>query len=407
MKPVAVTGVGAVSGFGLGVQALRDGLWGARTCIGPLDRFDASRHRTRIAAQVHEAVPRDLLGPRPGRVTLADRFALAASLEALLAARIDPRRLDAQTGVFFGSSTGGFWESELYFARLIGAVPGRPCPSLLAAQQHDGPGDAVARAFGASGPVVTLSSACTSGALAIAAAAQAIDAGEVDVAIAGGADSLCQLTYAGFNALRAVDPRSCRPFRADRAGLSLGEGAGALVLESAEHVRARGKVPLAWVAGTGSTCDAHHMTAPAPDGAGAARAIREALAAAGLPPAAIAFVNLHGTGTPHNDAAEWRALAAVFGDRASTIPATATKGAVGHLLGSAGAIEAVVTVLCLVAREVHPTPGPDAVDPATPLRLVTGRPLAVPGCRSALSTNLAFGGSNAAIVFSIGDDERA
>ncbi len=249
------------------------------------------------------------------------------------------------------------------------------------------------------GPVVTLSSACTSGALAIAAGLDAIEDGEIDIAIAGGADSLCRITYAGFNSLRAVDPRPCRPFRADRAGLSLGEGGAALVLERASRARARGVRPIASLLGAGSTCDAHHMTAPAPDGSGALRAARSALAAAGIQPDELAFVNLHGTGTPLNDAAEWSALAALLGGLAARVPVTATKGALGHLLGAAGAMEAVATVLCLEREEVHPTPGGGTIDPATPARLVLGAPLPVPGARFALSLNLAFGGSNAALLF--------
>jgi 3-oxoacyl-[acyl-carrier-protein] synthase II len=263
------------------------------------------------------------------------------------------------------------------------------------------PGDSVARALGARGPVATYSSACSSGALALGAALEALRQGEVEVAVAGGADSLCRLTYAGFNALRSVDETPCRPFRASRAGMSFGEGAAVLVLETLERAQARGAVILGELCGAASSCDAHHMTAPEPSGAGAAAALAAALADAGLTPEAVDFVNVHGTGTPLNDAAEWQALSTVFGARAANLPVAATKALLGHLLGCAGAIEAVVTLLCLRAGEVHPVPRVDGEesDPELGAALVLDRPLTLPGARVAVSTSLAFGGSNAALVF--------
>jgi 3-oxoacyl-[acyl-carrier-protein] synthase II len=280
-----------------------------------------------------------------------------------------------------------------------------PSTSLLASQQNNGPGDAVARDLGIGGPVQTVSAACASGAMAIGDAVRAIRRGEVDVAIAGGSDSLCRLTYAGFNALRAVDERPCRPFRGDRAGLSLGEGAAALLLEPLERALARGARPLALATGEAATCDAYHMTAPHPEGMGAAEAIRGALADARLDPSEIDFVNAHGTGTQINDAAECAALVAVFGDRAPDLPVTSTKALVGHLLGTAGALEAVATILCLFNGEVHPMPDVGPTHPGIRLRLVLGRPLRLARARHALSTSLAFGGANAALVFTRHGDQ--
>jgi 3-oxoacyl-[acyl-carrier-protein] synthase II len=419
-RRVVVTGVGAVSGFGWGVEALWQGLHAGATAIRPFSRFDAAGHRTRLAAEVppapaapasataHPAGPaaaRATAGGRP--LSLADRFALAAAGEALVAAGLGAalRTLpEGAAGVFFGSSTGGMWESEGFLAGVFDGRRGSL--RAVASQQVNGPGDAVARGLGVTGPVQTVSSACASGALAIAAALASLRCGEVEIALAGGSDSLCQLTYAGFNSLRSVDEAPCRPFRAGRAGMSIGEGAAVLVLEPLERVLARGAVPLAELAGAGSACDAFHMTAPDPEGAGAAAAIVAALHDAGLGPEAIDFVNAHATGTPLNDAAEWRALVGVFGERSGRIPVTATKAAVGHLLGCSGAIEALVTVLSLARGELHPVPAVSAVssdvdpiDGACPAALVTGRPLALPAARAALSTSLAFGGSNAALVF--------
>ncbi len=390
---VVVTGLGAVTPFGWGVDAFWSGLRAGVSTVGPFGRFDHTRHRTHVAAEVPEApkAPDD-------RRSLADRFAVAAALEAWQAASAGEAAPE-RVGVFFGSSTGGMLESEAWFQGLIAGRHRPPTLALLVSQQYDGPGNAVARALRVRGPVLTLSSACASGAMAVAAALEALRRGEVDLAVAGGSDSLCRLTYAGFNSLRSVDERPSRPFRADRAGLSLGEGAGVLVLERGSSARARGARIRAGLGGAAATCDAHHMTAPHPRGEGAAVAIRRALASADTPPGAVDFVNAHGTGTPHNDAAETEALRAALGERASRVPVTSTKALVGHLLGSAGAVEAVATVLCLEAGEVHPMPDEGAPDPALGLDLVLGAPRALPAARVALSTSLAFGGANAALVF--------
>jgi 3-oxoacyl-[acyl-carrier-protein] synthase II len=407
-RRVAVSGVGAVCGLGWGIGPLWEGLRAGRTAIRPFQRFDHASHRTHLAAEIPDGdspcCSALASGPRWQRLSLADRFAVFAAAEALAMASL-PACLDSEAGVWFGSSTGGMFESERFFSEFLRGRWRSAKLRDLAAQQVNAPGDAVARWFGVSGPVSTVSSACSSGALALGAALDAVRSGEVEVAVAGGSDSLCQLTYAGFNALRSVDEGPCRPFRAGREGMSFGEGSAVLVLEPLERVLARGAEPLAEFSGAGSACDAHHMTAPDPSGAGAAAAMEAALKDAGLPATEIGFVNAHGTGTPLNDAAEWRALQRVFGERAGELPLTATKALLGHLLGSSGAIEAVATVLCLRHAELHPVPsGAEGVDPELPVSLVLDRPLPLPGVRAAVSTSLAFGGSNAALVFSRWDD---
>ncbi|HET9226941.1 MAG TPA: beta-ketoacyl-[acyl-carrier-protein] synthase family protein [Thermoanaerobaculia bacterium] len=399
-RRVAVSGVGAVSGLGWGIDPLWEGLRAGRTAIRPFERFDHSAHRTHLAAEIEAFEPADLAGdPRWRTLSLADRFAVFAAAEALAMAGLTGS-LEEWSGVWFGSSTGGMFESERFFNEFLRGRWRSAKLRDLASQQVNAPGDAVARWFGVSGPVSTVSSACSSGALAVGAALDAVRSGEVDVAVAGASDSLCQLTYAGFNALRSVDEGPCRPFRAGREGMSFGEGAAVLVLEPVERVLARGGEPLAVLSGAGSACDAHHMTAPDPSGAGAAAAVEAALQDAGLLPEEVGFVNAHGTGTPLNDAAEWKALQRVFGERAGELPLTATKALLGHLLGSSGAIEAVATVLCLRHGELHPVPSGSEADPELPVSLVLDRPLPLPGVRAAVSTSLAFGGSNAALVFS-------
>jgi 3-oxoacyl-[acyl-carrier-protein] synthase II len=404
---VAVSGMGAVCGLGWGTAALWEGLRAGRTRIGPFHRFDHTAHRTHLAAEAGDPPPervRSIPGWR--RLSIADRFALFAAREAVEQAGLSIPLGNEDAGIYFGSSTGGMFESELFFEEFLRDRGGRL--SSLASQQVNGPGDAVARHLGVTGPVETLSSACASGALALGVALEAIRSGEVEVAISGGSDSLCQLTYAGFNALRSVDEVPCRPFRAGRAGMSFGEGAAVLVLEPLERVLARGAEPLAVFAGAGASCDAHHMTAPDPSGKGAAAALSAALADSGLPGEAIDFVNVHGTGTPLNDAAEWNALRQVFGERAAELPMVATKSLVGHLLGCSGSLEAVATILCLRHGELHPAPGAgEASDPELPVSLVVDEPLPLPEARTAVSTSLAFGGSNAALVFSRWMDRTA
>ncbi|MEM7051348.1 MAG: beta-ketoacyl-[acyl-carrier-protein] synthase family protein [Acidobacteriota bacterium] len=395
---VAVTGLGAVSAFGWGVEPLWRGLCSGDCALGPFDRFEHSAYATHLAGQVPPA-PAELAAKVADwrRLAWADRFALAASLEATAGGL--PQ---GTVGAFFASSTGGMLEGEKFYGgleRFAGEGSDQPGIAWLVSQQVSSPAENVARTLGLQGPVETVSSACASGTLALGLALDALRSGEVDAALVGGADSLCRTTYSGFNSLRSVDERPCRPFRDDRAGLSIGEGGAALLLEPLESARRRDVEILALLAGSGASSDSHHMTAPQPEGEGAARALRRAIADAGLEADDLSFVNAHGTGTPHNDAAEWRALEAILGSAAETLPVTSSKACVGHLLGSAGCLEAVATVLGLVHGKVHPTPGDGAVDPALPVALVTGEARAVAG-RHAVSLNLAFGGCNAAAVFS-------
>jgi 3-oxoacyl-[acyl-carrier-protein] synthase II len=400
-RRVVVTGLGAVSAAGWGVAPFREALRSGRTCIGPFDRFDHAVQRTHIAGQVPPA-PASVRAPaRQGwnRLSNSDRFALCSAWEAAaqagLAQSLDRRR----AGVFFGSSTGGLFESESYFEELVRAPGSSPRRALLASHLIGAPAETVARHLGVQGPVETVSSACASGGLAIEQALRAVRSSEIDIALAGGADCLCLTTYSGFNALRAVAELPCRPFRADRGGMSLGEGGAVLVLEALDHARERGASPLAEVLGAGSTCDANHMTAPQAEGQCAGLAVERAIADAGLQSDNIDFINAHGTGTPLNDAAEYAGLRRVFGDRLASLPIEATKGVIGHLLGAAGAVAAVSVILGLLDEEVHPTPGGGLVDPAFAIDLVLDGPRPMPGVRAALSMSLGFGGANAAVVF--------
>lgn len=402
-EPVWVTGAGAVSAWGWGVEPLWQGLAAGTTAIRRPDRFDSSAYRTRVAGEVPDP-PAELAGRFSGWSgwSWADRFAVAAAREALDRAGLGAERPAelANATVVLGSSTGGMLEGEEYYEGLRRDQRSRL--RLITRQLVSSPGEVVARELGCSGPVETVSSACASGTLALGMALERLRAGEADIALAGGSDGLCRITYGGFNALRLVDDEPCRPFRRERAGLSIGEGSGILVLETASTAAARGATPLAILSGAGASSDAHHMTAPHPEGEGAARAVSRALVDAARGPGDLAFINAHGTGTPLNDVAEWRALASALGRVAGQVPVTSTKGAVGHLLGAAGAIEAVATVLSLVHGSVHPTAGVGEPDPEAPVDLVRDGTRPIERRGAAVSLNLAFGGCNAAVVFEPG-----
>jgi len=284
--------------------------------------------------------------------------------------------------------------SEQFLSRLLREQRHRLGP--LRFHECASSAELCARQIGAQGPCTTLSTACSAGTLAIAAAAELIEQDEADVVLAGASDSLCRLTLHGFGSLLLLDPNGCRPFDAARAGISLGEGAAVLVLEAQAVARARGAKPLAGVSGWGASCDAYHATAPQPDGDGALIAMQRALDRAGLPPPAIDYVNAHGTGTPDNDAMEATALRRLFGDRVP--PFSSTKRFFGHTLAASGALKAVVCVQALQEQAIPPNPGFETVDPRIglePVRAFRSQRLA-----HVLSSSFGFGGSNAALVFS-------
>jgi 3-oxoacyl-[acyl-carrier-protein] synthase II len=392
MRRVAVTGIGVVSALGPDAKSFAAGLRAGRSGIAPLTLFDPAGFRARLAAQAPEPTP-PLLPEQLATASRPDRFGLQAAFEAVAHAGLDAADLD-RAALVFGTGTGGLPTTEEYVRAAGGPA------ELLVPHQPASVTDLVARHLGIHGPRSTIMTACSSSATAIGWASDRIRLGHVDVALAGGAEGLTRLTYAGFGCLRATAPgdEPCRPFDAERKGLTLGEGAAVLVLEELERARARGATVLAIVAGWGITADAHHMTAPHPEGEGAARAMRMALEDAGLRPEQIGYVNAHGTGTPHNDAAETLALKSVLGARAAAVPVSSIKSMVGHTLGAAGAIEAVASVLTLAEGFVPPTVHLRTPDPTFGLDYVPGstaRPLAV---EALLSNSFAFGGNNTVLA---------
>jgi len=388
---VVVSGLGAVSPYGAGVKALWTGLSSGVTAIRPATAIDTDGLRARIAAEV-PAEALDGLGVSRRR-SRADRMAIAAAAEALSDAGVGAGdRVGA--ALLVGAVGGGMYEAEeWYWSRRTPSDRDRRALRSLLPTAH---ADALAARFGICGPRETLVMACASGAASIALAADLIRDGVVDVALAGGVDSLTRVCFMGFNALKLVDPEPCRPFDRGRRGMSVGEAAAFVVLEAADRCRARGGRAYAELAGAAMTTDAHHVTAPHPEGEGMIRAMSLALAAAHVAPAEIDYVNAHGTGTPVNDSIEALALARVF-DGATPL-VSASKSLIGHAMAAAGSVEAVATILAMCHGLVPPTANLVDVDPAMPFDCVPGtaRPAVV---ETALSNSFGFGGQNVSLVF--------
>jgi 3-oxoacyl-[acyl-carrier-protein] synthase II len=395
-RRVAITGIGAVTALGPDVASFERGLRAGRSGIAEEVRlFDTTGFRTTLAAVAPEPPDDPFFADAKLPLTRPDRFGVAATAEAIAMAGLDGAAL-REAALLFGTGTGGALLTEQYTKAVSAGEEADP--ALLVPHQPASVTDLIARRFSLFGPRTTIMTACSSSATAIGYAGDRIRLGHARVAIAGGAEGLCRLTYAGFNCLRATSPEHCRPFDAERRGLNLGEGAAVLVLEDYEHAVARGARILGFLAGYGVTADAHHMTAPHPNGDGAARAMKAALDDAGLSPEAVGYVNAHGTGTPHNDAAETAALKSVFGARAPSVPVSSIKSMIGHTLGAAGAIEAVASVLTLTRDFLPPTVNLKTPDPAFGLDYVPNESRAA-RVDVVVSNSFAFGGNNTALVF--------
>jgi 3-oxoacyl-[acyl-carrier-protein] synthase II len=337
-------------------------------------------------------------------------MAVTAAEEAMRSASIDARR--SRVGLVIGGTTGGMFENEELLARLHVDPRCGESPRSMLSHPLTSTGDLLDGVLGPFARVRTLSSACSSSANALIVAALWLQGAlggdaELDAVVAGGSDGLCRLTFAGFNALGAIDPEPCRPFDRRRRGTSLGEGAGFVVLERADRARARGAQPVAQLAGWALGSEAHHITNPAPDGATIASLIGQALERAMLTPADVDYVSAHGTGTPLNDPIEAAALARAFGRDADRIAVSSSKGQIGHTLGAAGAIEAVITALVVSRRTLVPTVGLDEPDPAIRLVHVPHVGRMVPRVRAAISNAFGFGGMDSVLVFVRPRDDAA
>ena len=400
--------MGCVTPLGVGVDRFWKQLLAGESGAGPLTRFDASDYEVRIAAEVAEFDAGSFLARRDLKRT--DRFVHYAVASALLAVddaclRINDGNAE-RVGVYIGAGFGGMMTIEEQMTVIRERGPRWVSPLGVPTMIPDMASGYVSILTGAKGPNSSVSTACATGAHAIGDAANILRRGEADVMLAGGtAAAIAPLSFAGFINLRALtkkyndDPkRASRPFDALRDGFVMGEGAGVVILETLEHATRRGAQILGEVAGYGMTGDAWHITSPSASGEGVARAIRAALKDAGLEAEQVDHINGHATSTQAGDAAEAAAYALAFGERVSDVWVTATKGATGHMLGAAGAVEAIATIMALKHGIVPPTINQEKPDPACDLRIARNKP-AVAELHYAISNNSGFGGHNAVLVF--------
>jgi 3-oxoacyl-[acyl-carrier-protein] synthase II len=403
--PVVITGLGVCASNGVGVPAFLDALRAGRSGIGPIRRFDASALRSRIAGEVLDLRPEERLpGKTVKRTARFAQLAIVAAGEAIAHAGIAPGEGRDDVAVVIGTGVGGFDVTEREHESFLAKGPTHFSPLTVPMVIPNMAAAGVALETGCRGPNLCVATACAAGAHSIGTALDMLRAGRARVAIAGSAEStISPFAIDGYCQLRALstrndDPgRASRPFSADRDGFVIAEGAGVVVLETLAHARARGARPLAVVAGYGASADAHHITAPDPEGRGAVRAMRAALVDAGLSPGDVQVVNAHGTSTPLNDAAETLALHQVFGAHAERLLVHATKSMTGHALGGSGGIEAIASVLTLLEQWVHPTINLEHPDPECDLDFVpnVGRSADV---RNVMSNSFGFGGHNGVLV---------
>jgi len=382
------------------------GLTEGRSGVSEITSFDASDFTTRIAAQVTDFNPEQYFSRKEiKRMDPFVRYAAAAAVEAFRDSGIDVDKEDpGRVGVLIGSGIGGIRTLTDQAQVLIEQGPKRISPFFIPMMIINMASGHVSMLLGVKGPNYSVSSACSTANHAIGEAVNIIRKGDADVMLAGGSEAaIVPLGVGGFCSMKALSTRNdepqraSRPFDKDRDGFVMGEGAGIVVLESEQHARKRGARIYAELAGYGATGDAYHMTAPAPEGRGAACCMRDAINDAELNPEDIDYINAHGTSTPLNDKLETQAIKAVFGDRASDIPISSTKSMIGHLLGAAGAVELITCILSIEHQAVHQTANYETPDPDCDLDYVPEGCREVP-VQAALSNSLGFGGHNATLI---------
>jgi beta-ketoacyl-acyl-carrier-protein synthase II len=405
---VVVTGQGVICPLGNNVEEFWKRLVAGESGIGPVTRFDTTAYDTRIAGEVRDFKPEEVMERKDIRRTdLFVQFAIAATAQAvkeagLKDAGVDPTRF----GVIIGSGIGGISTFEEQHRILLEKGPNRVSPFFIPMMISDMASGQVSILFGAKGPNYCTVSACSSGAHAVGEAYRIIQNSEAEVMIAGGAEApVTPVSFAGFCSMKAMSTRNddptgaSRPFDCQRDGFVMGEGAGILILEELEHAKKRGARILAEIIGYGATGDAHHMTAPAPEGEGAARAMRAAINDSGLSLSEFGYVNAHGTSTPLNDKFETQAIKSVFGEHAPRVAVSSTKSMTGHLLGAAGGLETIICVLALERQLLPPTINYEHPDPDCDLDYVPNTARKVE-TRAALSNSLGFGGHNVTLALS-------
>jgi len=406
-RRVVVTGVGIIVGNGHNADEFWSAAVAGKSGISRVEGLNTTGYGSSVGGEVKDfALDRIRhLAPAGGSDRAID-LALAAAQEAIERSGLSLPDVDHERfGVVLGTCLGGMRSGEEWQRQWIKDGWANTNKQLVLLYPFHAPVDALSRAFNLKGPKSTISTACAAGANAIGYAFDLIRQGKADIMLAGGTDPLAELGYGGFSSLQSLSPNPCAPYSGNREGLTLGEGAGVVVLERLDLALQRGAPILAEILGYGLSADGYHPTAPHPTGAGAARAIGFALEDAGITKEAVQYINGHGTGTEKNDAAETKAIKAAFGEHAYKIPVSSTKSMIGHTLGAAGAVEGIATILTIKNQTIHPTISYREADPACDLDYVpnVARRAQID---VALSNNFAFGGNNAAVIYGRYQDSR-
>lgn len=404
-RRVVVTGLGAVTPIGNSVQEFWEGIREGKTGIGPITRFDAEAYKVHLVAEVKDFDLKKYMEPKMvRRMAPFAQYAVAAAKEAFEDAGLDMEKEDPfRAGVIIGSGVGDLHQVELCYDKILTKGPGRVPPLMVPLMISNMAAGNVSIQLGLRGKCSDVVTACASGTHSIGDAFRAIQYGDAEIMLAGGAEScICPTGVAGFDALTALtetdDPaRASIPFDKDRDGFVLGEGAGIVVLEELEHALARGAEIYAEVVGYGATADAYHITSPAEDGSGAAKAMTLAMEEAGADPSEIEYINAHGTSTHHNDLFETRAIHMAFGEAAEKVVVNSTKSMIGHLLGAAGGVEFITCVKSIQDGFIHQTVGTKEPGEGCDLDYAIGAPVEKE-VRYAMSNSLGFGGHNATLL---------
>lgn len=404
-RRVVITGLGAITPVGNTVAEFWDGIKSGKVGIGEITKFDTTDYKVKIAAEVKGFVPKERMDFKAAkRMELFSQYAVVAAKEACEDAGFvieneDPYRC----GVIIGSGIGSLQQIEKQYETILQKGPSRVAPLMVPMMISNMAAGNVSIQLGLKGKCTNVVTACASGTNCIGDAFRAIQYGDADVMFAGGTEScICPTGIAGFSALTALTTsdnplRASIPFDKDRSGFVLGEGAGIIVLEELEHAKARGAKIYAEIVGYGSTGDAFHITSPAEDGSGAAKAMELAMKEGGIKPCQVQYINAHGTSTHHNDLFETYAIKKAFGDAAKDVVINSTKSMIGHLLGAAGAVECVATVKSIQDGYIHQTMGTIETDPECDLNYAVGAPVKKE-IKYAMSNSLGFGGHNATIL---------
>lgn len=405
MRRVVVTGMGTINPIGLNVDEYWDSLKSGKTGFGEITYFDTTDYKVKVAAEVKGFDAKNFMDRKAARRMEAfAQYAVAAAMEAFAQSGLDMEKEDPyRVGCCIGSGVGSLQSIEREHKKLLEKGPSRVNPLLVPLMITNMAAGNVTIQLGLKGKSINIATACATGTHNIGEAFRSIQYGECDVMLAGGTENaITPISISGFTALTALstsnDPQRCSiPFDKDRDGFVIGDGAGIVVLEELEHAKARGAKILAEVVGYGATSDAYHITSPAEDGDGAAKAMLFALKDAGVDPKDVYYINAHGTSTHHNDLFETRAIKSAFGDHAYDMKINSTKSMLGHLLGAAGAVEFIACVLQMNHGYIHQTVGLEHPDEGLDLDYVQGQ-----GCEMdfeyAMSNSLAFGGHNASLL---------